>query len=103
MERSEHKLLAEFTPTPIMYCVYVIKSKKDDKLYTGFTNNIERRIKEHNDGQAFSTKFRRPFTLVYYEAYNSEEDARKRESSLKLRSRAFTQLRKRISKSISTV
>lgn len=79
-----------------MFYLYILKSKKDGQLYTGSTNDLRRRFKEHNDGKVFSTKARRPFELVYYEAYKSEKDARIRESNLKLRSRAFTQLKKRI-------
>ena len=76
------------------------KKQKDNKLYIGSTNNLRKRLKEHNDGKVFSTKSRIPFKLIYYEAYKSEKDARKRESNLKLRSRAFAQLKKRIEKSL---
>lgn len=79
-----------------MYYVYVLKSQKDLKLYTGSTIDLRKRFKEHNDGKVFSTRARRPFDIIYFEAYKSEKDARKRESNLKLRSRAFTQLKKRI-------
>ena len=82
-----------------MFYVYVLKSKKDGKFYTGSTNNLRKRFEEHNNGKVFSTKNRRPFELIYYEAYKSEKDARKRESNLKLRSRAYTQLKKRIDES----
>jgi putative endonuclease len=85
-----------------MYYIYVIKSKKDNDLYTGFTNNLERRIKDHNQGQVPSTKLRKPLNLIYCEGYASEKDARKRESNLKLRSRAFSQLKKRIENSLIT-
>ena len=83
-----------------MFCVYLLKSKKDDNLYIGFTNNLERRFKEHNNGGVLSTKSRRPFDLIYYEGYKSERDARKREQNLKLRSKAFTQLKRRILNSL---
>jgi putative endonuclease len=83
-----------------LYYLYILKSKKDLQLYIGSTNNLRRRFQEHNEGKSFATKHRRPFELVYYEAYKSETDARKRESNLKLRSRAFTQLKKRIKNSI---
>ncbi len=83
-----------------MYYVYVLKSKKDGNLYTGSTNDLKRRLDEHNNGLVFSTKSRRPFELVYYEAYKSEKDARSRERNLKLRSRAFAQLKKRIGESL---
>jgi len=84
-----------------MYYVYILKSKKDNNFYTGSTNDLERRMQEHNGGLVFSTKSRGPFELVYYEAYKSESDARSREKSLKIRARAFTQLKKRIKESIS--
>ena len=84
-----------------MFYVYILKSKKDNKFYTGSTNNLRRRMNEHNSGLVFSTKSRVPFELVYYEAYKSESDARHREKNLKLRSRAFAQLKNRIKESIA--
>lgn len=83
-----------------MFYVYILKSKKDLQLYTGSTNNLKRRLAEHNDGKVISTRSRRPFELIYYEAYKAEIDARHRESNLKLRSRALEQLKKRIKESI---
>ena len=83
-----------------MFYIYVLKSKKDNDLYVGFTNNLERRIKEHNNSLVLSTKSRRPFDLIYCEGYKSEKDARKREQNLKLRSKAFAQLKKRIQDSL---
>jgi len=83
-----------------MFCVYILKSKKDNKFYIGSTNDLNRRINEHNMGLVFSTKTRIPLEIVYYEAYKSEDDARKREHNLKLRSRAFVQLKQRIKQSI---
>ena len=83
-----------------MFYVYILKSLKDNNLYTGSTNNLEKRLKEHNEGKVFSTKPRLPFEIIYYEAYKSESDARKRERNLKLRSRALAQLRKRIEESL---
>lgn len=79
-----------------MYYLYVIKSSKDHNLYIGYTKDLKRRFQAHNTGENTSTKHRRPFELIYYEAYKSESDARKRERNLKLRSRAFNQLKKRI-------
>jgi len=84
-----------------MYYVYVLKSKKDNELYTGFTSSLRRRIFEHNNGLVASTKSRKPFELIYSEGYKSEKDARHREKNLKLRSRAFAQLKKRIGASVS--
>lgn len=83
-----------------MFYNYILRSKKDGNLYIGSTNNLKRRLTEHNTGKVFSTKHRRPFELLYYESYKSEKDARKREANLKLRSRAFTQLKKRLKYSL---
>jgi len=79
-----------------MHYVYILKSKTDNNFYTGSTNNLKRRFYEHNSGLVFSTKTRKPFELIYYEAYRDEKDARKREKNLKLKSKAFVQLKKRI-------
>ncbi len=83
-----------------MFYLYILKSKKDSKLYIGSTNDLKKRVTQHNDGKVQSTKLRRPFVLVYYEAYASEEDARIRESRLKKRGNARTLLVKRVQKSI---
>ena len=66
-----------------MFYTYVIRSKKDDNWYTGSTNNIRKRLKEHNDNKVSSTKSRTPFELIYYEACMNEQDARAREKYLK--------------------
>ena len=83
-----------------MFYVYVLKSLKDKLLYTGSTNDLRRRFKEHNSGKIYSTRLRKPFILIYYEAYNDEKDARMREHNLKLRSRALAQLKKRMERSL---
>jgi len=85
-----------------MFFVYVLRSKKDKKLYIGFTNDLRHRIQKHNSGLNKSTKFRRPFELIYYEAYKSEEDAKKREEMLKLFGRALGGLKRRISSSLES-
>ncbi len=66
-----------------MFFVYILKSKKDDSIYIGYTNDLKRRVEEHNGGENKSTKFKAPFELVYYEAYKSQSDAKYRESNLK--------------------
>ncbi len=66
-----------------MYIVYVIKSKVDGRLYVGFTENLERRLKEHNAGKTKSTKGYIPWTLVFQEEVNERSLARKREKYLK--------------------
>ena len=83
-----------------MFYVYVLKSEKDYELYIGSTNDLRRRLREHQTGRSFSTSFRRPFALVYYEAYRNEQDARTREQKLKLRGQARRHLLDRISLSV---
>ncbi|MCX5701612.1 MAG: GIY-YIG nuclease family protein [Candidatus Omnitrophica bacterium] len=66
-----------------MHYVYVLQSLKDGEFYTGFTSNLERRIKEHNDKNQFSTQNRGPLKLIYYEGCLEKEDAIVRERYLK--------------------
>lgn len=66
-----------------MHYVYVIQSLKDSKLYTGYTNDLKRRIQEHNSKTQFSTQSRAPFRLIYYEGCILKEDAIAREKYLK--------------------
>ena len=86
-----------------MYYVYVLQSTKDSDKYIGSTNDLRKRLKLHNAGKVFSTRLRAPLELVYYEAYKSEKDARAREHNLKLRSKAYIQLRRRIVHSLSNL
>ncbi|MBU1113450.1 MAG: GIY-YIG nuclease family protein [Candidatus Omnitrophica bacterium] len=63
--------------------LYIIKCK-DQKLYTGITNNLDNRIKQHNRGQGCRfTKFRRPVELKYSEEFLSKSEVLKREAEIK--------------------
>jgi len=68
-----------------VYYVYVIESIKDGKKYTGMTNDLNRRIVEHNRGKTStpSTRSRGPFKLMYSELTTDRAAARKREKFLK--------------------
>ena len=56
----------------------------DQTLYCGWTNDLEKRVKAHNAGQgAKYTKPRRPVTLVYYEEFETKEEAMRREAAVK--------------------
>ena len=66
-----------------MYFTYVLRSETDGKFYTGFTKNLKLRFEQHNKGLVESTKERRPFNLIYYEACLKQDDAIKREKYLK--------------------
>ena len=66
-----------------MNYTYIIKCK-DNSLYTGWTNNLEKRIEAHNTGKgAKYTKARLPVELVYYEEFETKEDAMRREYAIK--------------------
>ncbi|MGH7799401.1 MAG: GIY-YIG nuclease family protein [Thermodesulfobacteriota bacterium] len=67
----------------IFYYVYVLYSKKDDNFYTGYTQQIRKRLKEHQSGQVSSTRHRKPLELVYWEGCLSQKDALQREKYLK--------------------
>jgi len=66
-----------------MHYVYVLKSKKDNKKYVGYTKNLKLRFERHNKGSVASTENRRPLKLIYYEACINQQDATKREKYLK--------------------
>lgn len=62
---------------------YIVRCK-DDSLYTGWTNNLEKRIQNHNDGKgAKYTRARRPVELVYYEKFQTKQEAMRREWEIK--------------------
>lgn len=66
-----------------MYYVYMLKCR-DDSLYTGWTNQLEKRVITHNAGTGSKyTRSRLPVKLVYYETFFSKEEALKREHSIK--------------------
>ena len=81
-----------------MYYVYVLRSTDSD-LYYGCTNDLRRRLSEHTKGRSTATRGRK-WELVYYEAYKSESDARRREGQIKLHGRAKRWIKDRIRDSL---
>ena len=65
------------------YCVYILKSLKDNKHYIGCTSDFTRRLEEHNSGNVASTRSRRPLELIYKESFSDKRSAMKRERFLK--------------------
>ena len=63
--------------------VYILKSEKDGKFYTGYTKNLKLRFEYHKKGLVESTKNRRPLKLIYYEACINQKDTTPREKYLK--------------------
>jgi len=66
-----------------MFYNYVLQSLKNWNLYVGYTTDLRKRLKEHNQGLNQSTKPYRPWKLIYYEACLDREDAKRREDYLK--------------------
>lgn len=76
-----------------MYFVYLLKNDKTNNLYYGYTNNLQRRLKEHNNTD-------KKWKLIYYEAYISESDARQREKRLKDYGQSRSHLKNRLKSSL---
>jgi putative endonuclease len=85
-----------------MWYVYILQSQKEpDYFYKGSTNDLRRRVGQHNNCLVSSTRTRLPYKLVYYEAYLSEYAARIRESSIKSSGSVSVPLLRRIKESLS--
>ncbi|MCH7492600.1 GIY-YIG nuclease family protein [Patescibacteria group bacterium] len=66
-----------------MFYVYILQSQKNNRLYTGSTNDLARRLKEHNFGTSKYTKLTKPFKLLYEEKLSTRSGALKRERFFK--------------------
>ncbi|MGE0089231.1 MAG: GIY-YIG nuclease family protein [Bacteroidales bacterium] len=66
-----------------MFFVYVLKSSIDNRLYKGFTVDLQNRLKEHNSGKNKSTAAYSPWKIIYFEEVQTREEARKREKYFK--------------------
>jgi putative endonuclease len=78
----------------VMHYVYILRNQNDSSIYIGFTDDLRRRIKEHN------SKDNGVWGLVYYEAYKAKKDALLREKRLKYYGKALGQLKRRIENSL---
>lgn len=67
----------------MFHFVYLLQSIKDYSLYIGYTVDLKNRLFKHNQGFNFSTKSKRPWRLIFFEAYLNEEDAKRREKYFK--------------------
>ena len=66
-----------------MFYVYVLSSEVDSGFYIGYTNNLRIRLAQHKAGESFAAAHRKPWKLIYYEAYVNQDDALGRERYLK--------------------
>ncbi len=69
------------------YYVYILKSLKDQTYYVGSTQNLDSRLKRHNEGRVASTKSKRFWKLVYSEEHPNRSSAAKRETEIKCHKR----------------
>jgi len=83
-----------------MYFVYIIKSQKVKALYIGNTNNFAKRLEQHNAGLSASTKRYIPWYPVYLEGYANKDDAKDREEKLKQFGKVYSQLKRRVRRSL---
>ena len=67
----------------MFYYVYILQSQKDNSLYIGYTSDLRKRLKQHNNGESQATKPFRPYKLIFYEAFLNRIDAKHREEYLK--------------------
>jgi predicted GIY-YIG superfamily endonuclease len=58
-----------------MYFVYIIQSKKDKSFYVGITQNVQKRLSEHNSGSSKYSSTKKPFELVWYCVFKNKEKA----------------------------
>lgn len=86
-----------------MFYVYVLKSRKNKRIYIGSTSDLRKRVREHNKGETESTKYGLPWELAYYEAFLSKKDSLKRELQLKKYGSALSFLKRRIKCSLDKV
>ena len=66
-----------------MYKGYVLKSRRFLKSYVGIAQDENKRLEEHNSGKSFYTRRYLPWDIIYTEAFNTREEARKREKYFK--------------------
>ena len=95
---ATRRYLLLFTLAPLfnMHYLYLLKSVATEEIYIGSTNDLRKRFRLHNEGRCRSTKSKRPWKLIYYEAYGIEKLARLREKRLKQHGNAKRELKRRI-------
>jgi putative endonuclease len=67
----------------MMFYTYILQSTKNNQYYVGHTENIETRLTTHNNGGVKSTRYKRPWRVVYFETFESKLEANQRELEIK--------------------
>ena len=66
-----------------MYNVYILQSEKNHSYYIGSAKNIQSRLKQHNNGNVASTRYKKPYKLVFSQEFPTKEDAQRNEKKIK--------------------
>lgn len=66
-----------------MYYTYILISKNYQKTYTGYTSNLKERLKLHNAGEVNGSRRYKPYEIVYWEGFDTPDEAKKREKYFK--------------------
>ena len=66
-----------------MHYTYILRSQKDGSLYKGHTHDLQQRLQQHNSGKSEYTSGKGPWEIIYYEEFNSVDEAIKREKYFK--------------------
>lgn len=85
-----------------MWQVYLIQNNITKEIYVGYTNNLQRRLLEHNDfgkKQRFTYSKQGKWIIIYFECFRNKNDAIMRERKLKLHGRGIQELKKRLENS----
>ncbi len=67
-----------------MFYTYVLKSENFEKFYTGYTENLDKRLMEHNEGLNYYSKRYIPWNIIYFETFKLKEEAIRREKYFKI-------------------
>ncbi|MDO9231373.1 MAG: GIY-YIG nuclease family protein [bacterium] len=62
-----------------MFYTYILKSLKDNRTYVGYFFDVQKRLCEHNSGRVKATKNRIPLEILFFEQFETEKEAKKRE------------------------
>lgn len=84
-----------------MFFVYLLQSRKDQSFYMGCTNDLRRRLEQHNQRESYHTRKYAPWWLIYFEGYFSRQDAYRREKALKLHAQGLRRLKERLRNSLA--
>ncbi len=69
----------------VPYAVYILQSEKTGRYYVGHSEEVEKRLRQHNAGESASTRHGVPWRLIYREVCKSRSDAIRRETQIKKR------------------